>query len=96
MVPQLDRSLSDLATFGSRLRSIAGVPVGLSRHGQERQSRQLRLSRTCMRTLPGKQIAVRRYHDDEAWRSSPRLPHGRLDLSRSAVIPSSTSATSST
>ncbi|HEX2282624.1 MAG TPA: DUF512 domain-containing protein, partial [Thermomicrobiales bacterium] len=64
--PQLDRSLSDLATFGSRLRSIAGVPVGLSRHGQERQSRQLRLSRTCMRTLPGKQIAVRRYHKDEA------------------------------
>jgi putative radical SAM enzyme (TIGR03279 family) len=63
---QLDRSLSDLATFGSRLRSIAGVPVGLSRHGQERQSRQLRLSRTCMRTLPGKQIAVRRYHHDEA------------------------------
>src|SRR5215213_10886870 len=44
--PQLDRSLSDLSTFGSRLRSIAGVPVGLSRHGQERQSRQLRLSRT--------------------------------------------------
>jgi putative radical SAM enzyme (TIGR03279 family) len=64
--PQLDRSLSDLATFGSRLRSIAGVPVGLSRHGQERQSRQLRLSRTCMRTLPGKQIAVRRYQQDEA------------------------------
>jgi putative radical SAM enzyme (TIGR03279 family) len=63
---QLDRSLSDLATFGRRLRSIAGVPVGLSRHGQERQSRQLRLSRTCMRTLPGKQIAVRRYHHDEA------------------------------
>jgi NifB/MoaA-like Fe-S oxidoreductase len=63
---QLDRSLSDLATFGSRLHSVAGVPVGLSRHGQERQSRQLRLSRTCMRTLPGKQIAVRRYHRDEA------------------------------
>ena len=64
--PQLDRSLSDLATFGSRLRSIAGVPVGLSRHGQERQSRQLRLSRTCMRTLPARQIAVRRYQEDEA------------------------------
>src|SRR5687767_15298904 len=64
--PQLDRSLSDLATIGSRLRSIAGVPVGLSRHGRERQSRQLRLSRTCMRTLPGKQIAVRRYHREEA------------------------------
>jgi NifB/MoaA-like Fe-S oxidoreductase len=66
--PHLDRSLRDLATFGSRLQSIAGVPVGLSRHGQERQSRQMRLSRTCMRTLPGKQIAVRRYHREEALR----------------------------
>jgi putative radical SAM enzyme (TIGR03279 family) len=64
--PELDRSLRDLATFGRRLRSIAGVPVGLSRHGQERQSKQLRLSRTCMRTLPGKQISVRRYREDEA------------------------------
>ena len=62
----LDRSLHDLASFGPRLRSIAGVPVGLSRHGQERQSRQLRLSRTCMRSLPGKQIAVRRYEPNEA------------------------------
>ena len=64
--PALDRSLRDLATFGRRLRSIAGVPVGLSRHGQERQSKQLRLSRTCMRTLPGKSIAVRRYEREEA------------------------------
>jgi putative radical SAM enzyme (TIGR03279 family) len=64
--PHLERSLRDLATFGRRLRSIAGVPVGLSRHGQERQSKQIRLSRTCMRTLPGKQIAVRRYRQDEA------------------------------
>jgi putative radical SAM enzyme (TIGR03279 family) len=64
--PELDRSLRDLATFGSRLRSVAGVPVGLSRHGQERQSKQLRLSRTCMRTLPGKSISVRRYERDEA------------------------------
>ena len=63
---ELDRSLDDLGRFGPRLRSIAGVPVGLSRHGQERQSRQLRLSRTCMRTLPGKQISVRRYQRDEA------------------------------
>src|SRR4029079_11716542 len=63
--PALDRSLRDLATFGSRLHSIAAVPVGLSRHGQERQSRQIRLSRTCMRTLPGKQIAVRRYERSE-------------------------------
>jgi putative radical SAM enzyme (TIGR03279 family) len=64
--PEMDRSLRDLASFGSRLRSIAGVPVGLSRHGQERQSKQIRLSRTCMRTLPGKTIAVRRYERDEA------------------------------
>jgi putative radical SAM enzyme (TIGR03279 family) len=63
---ELDRSLRDLASFGPRLRSIAGVPVGLSRHGQERQSKQLRLSRTCMRTLPGKQIVVRRYSPEEA------------------------------
>jgi putative radical SAM enzyme (TIGR03279 family) len=64
--PALDRSLRDLVTFGARLQSIAGVPVGLSRHGQERQSRQIRLSRTCMRTLPGKQVHARRYESDEA------------------------------
>jgi putative radical SAM enzyme (TIGR03279 family) len=64
--PELDRSLRDLSTFGSRLRSIAGVPVGLSRHGRERQSKQVRLSRTCMRTLPGKQVTVRRYERNEA------------------------------
>ncbi len=63
---ELDRSLRDLMTFGDRLLSIAAVPVGLTRHGQERQSKQMRLSRTCMRTLPNKQIAVRRYHRDEA------------------------------
>lgn len=63
---ELDRSLADLATFGPRLISIAGVPVGLTKHGLERQSKQLRLSRTCMRTLPGKQISVRRYERDEA------------------------------
>jgi putative radical SAM enzyme (TIGR03279 family) len=66
---ELDRSLRDLATFGDRLKSIAGVPVGLSRHGQERQSKQLRLSRTCMRLLPESNrdlIRVRRYTPDEA------------------------------
>lgn len=62
----LDRSLRDLASFGPRLLSIAGVPVGLSRHGQERQSKQVRMSRTCMRLLPGKQISVRRYEAEEA------------------------------
>ncbi len=63
--PELDRSLTDLSQF-SNLASIAGVPVGLTRFGQERQSKQLRLSRTCMRTLPGSQIHVRRYLADEA------------------------------
>ncbi|MFM8595159.1 MAG: DUF512 domain-containing protein, partial [Chloroflexota bacterium] len=62
----LDRSLEDLSTLGPRLKSIAAVPVGLSRHGQMRQSKQIRLSRTCMRTLPDKQITVRRYERDEA------------------------------
>lgn len=65
---EMDRSLRDLSQF-SRLRSIAGVPVGLSRHGQERQSKQIRLSRTCMRRLPGakqERIHVRRYEPEEA------------------------------
>jgi putative radical SAM enzyme (TIGR03279 family) len=65
---EMDRSLEDLSRF-HRLRSIAGVPVGLSRHGQERQSRQMRLSRTCMRRLPGSElerIQVRRYEPEEA------------------------------
>lgn len=63
--PELDRSLRDLSTF-TRLISIAGVPVGLTRFGLERQSRQLRLSRTCMRLLPSRQIQVRRYERHEA------------------------------
>ena len=83
---QLDRSLRDLASFGDRLLSIAGVPVGLTKHGQERQSKQMRLSRTCMRTLPNKQIAVRRYFPAEAaaviaqaagWQARFRQERGR-------------------
>src|SRR3954447_7364038 len=62
---ELDRSVQELAAFDNCL-SIAAVPVGLTRHGLERQSKQVRLSRTCMRTLPGKQIAVRRYEPEEA------------------------------
>jgi NifB/MoaA-like Fe-S oxidoreductase len=68
---EMDRSLRDLSSFGERLKSIAGVPVGLSRHGQERQSKQIRLSRTCMRRLPGvnqEAIRVRRYEPEEAAR----------------------------
>jgi putative radical SAM enzyme (TIGR03279 family) len=66
---EMDRSLRDLSTFGERLKSIAGVPVGLSQHGQQRQSKQMRLSRTCMRKLPGayqEMIKVRRYEPEEA------------------------------
>jgi NifB/MoaA-like Fe-S oxidoreductase len=62
---ELDRSVRDLAALDNCL-SIAAVPVGLTRYGLERQSKQVRLSRTCMRTLPGKQIAVRRYEPEEA------------------------------
>jgi putative radical SAM enzyme (TIGR03279 family) len=63
---EMDRSLRDLSSFGPRLLSIAGVPVGLTKYGLERQSKQLRLSRTCMRLLPGKQIEVRRHDPEEA------------------------------
>src|SRR5215213_3904292 len=62
---EMDRSLRELSGF-SRLLSIAGVPVGLTKHGLARQSKQVRLSRTCMRLLPGKQIDVRRFEPDEA------------------------------
>ncbi len=63
---ELDRSLTDLEQAGPHLKSIAGVPVGLTRFGQERQSKRVRLSRTCMRTLPGSDLHVRRYETDEA------------------------------
>ncbi|TXG86533.1 MAG: DUF512 domain-containing protein [Thermomicrobiales bacterium] len=63
--PELDRSLSDLSQF-ERLRSIAGVPVGLTRQGFELQSKQLRNSRECMRTLSTRRIEVRRYESWEA------------------------------
>lgn len=62
---EMDRSIRELAAF-KRCLSIAGVPVGLTKHGLERQSKQVRLSRKCMRLLPGKQISVRRYETDEA------------------------------
>ncbi len=62
---EMDRSLEELSRY-ERLLSIAAVPVGLTRYGLERQSKQVRLSRTCMRTLPGKQVSVRRYEPQEA------------------------------
>lgn len=63
---QMDRTIRDLLTLGPHLRSIAAVPVGLSKFGAERQSRRLRLSRTCMRTLPGAMLEIRRYTPGEA------------------------------
>ena len=63
---ELNRSLRDLEAVGPHLKSIAGVPVGLTRFGQERQSKRVRLSRTCMRTLPGATLDVRRYEQHEA------------------------------
>ncbi len=83
--PELDRSLRDLSAF-TRLISVAGVPVGLTRFGLERQSRQLRKSRTCMRHLPDRQIHVRRYEPHEAeeviaqaepWQAHFRRERGR-------------------
>ena len=62
---EMDRSIRELAALDNCL-SIAAVPVGLTAHGLARQSKQVRLSRTCMRLLPGKQISVRRYEVDEA------------------------------
>lgn len=64
--PELERSLADLAAVGPHLKSIAGVPVGLTRFGLERQSRRVRLSRPCIRTLPGAMLDMRRYEADEA------------------------------
>ena len=62
---EMDRSIRELAALPNCL-SIAGVPVGLTKFGLERQSKQVRMSRTCMRLLPGKQIEVRRYEPEEA------------------------------
>ncbi len=87
--PELDRTINDLLTLGPHLRSIAGVPVGLSKFGMERQSRRLRLSRTCMRSLPGATLEIRRYTPDEArgviehaerWQEVFRRERGRTFL----------------
>jgi putative radical SAM enzyme (TIGR03279 family) len=64
--PELDRSLRDLASLGPHLKSIAGVPVGLTRFGLERQSKRVRLSRPCVRTMPGAMLEMRRHTVDEA------------------------------
>src|SRR5688500_2519437 len=64
--PELDRSLEDLSNCGPHLKSIAGVPVGLTRFGLERQKKRVRLSRPCIRTMPGSMLEMRRYEVDEA------------------------------
>jgi putative radical SAM enzyme (TIGR03279 family) len=66
---QLDRTIRDLLGSGEHLRSIAIVPVGLSQHGIERQSKRVRLSRTCMRSLPNANqnlLEMRRHTHEEA------------------------------
>jgi putative radical SAM enzyme (TIGR03279 family) len=86
---QLERTIRDLLDSGSHLRSIAIVPVGLSQHGMERQSKRVRLSRTCMRSLPNanqKLLEMRRHTTEEArevirqverWQSKLRADRGR-------------------
>lgn len=86
---QLERSIGDLLDSGPNLRSIAIVPVGLSQHGLERQSKRVRLSRTCMRSLPNanqKLLEMRRHTHEEAlqvirqvseWQSQLRTERGR-------------------
>ncbi len=86
---QLDRTIGDLVNSGPYMRSIAIVPVGLSQHGLERQSKRVRLSRTCMRSLPNadqKILEMRRHTDEEArevirqvseWQQKLRPEHGR-------------------
>ena len=63
---ELDRTIRELMMCGPHLRSIAVVPVGMSKFGVERQSRRVRLSRTCMRTLPGATLDIRRFELAEA------------------------------
>jgi putative radical SAM enzyme (TIGR03279 family) len=86
---QLDRTIQDLLDSGPYLRSIAIVPVGLSKHGLERQSKRMRLSRTCMRSLPNANknlLEMRRHtHEEalevirqvEAWQRQLRAERGR-------------------
>jgi putative radical SAM enzyme (TIGR03279 family) len=86
---QLERTIQDLLDSGSHLRSIAIVPVGLSQHGLERQSKRVRLSRKCMRSLPNASqnlLEMRRHTHEEAlevirqvgeWQKKLRAERGR-------------------
>lgn len=64
--PELERSINDLLTCGPHLRSIAAVPVGLSKYGEERQSKRLQHSRPCMRKINSEMLDIRRYTPAEA------------------------------
>lgn len=64
--PELDRSLEELSGVGPHLRSIAGVPVGLTRFGLERQRKRVRVSRPCIRSLPGAMLDMRRHTAEES------------------------------
>lgn len=64
--PELERSLTDLSNCGEHLKSIAGVPVGLTKFGFERQKMRVRVSRPCNRTMPGAMLEMRRYTAEEA------------------------------
>jgi putative radical SAM enzyme (TIGR03279 family) len=66
---QLDRTIRDLLDSGPHMKSIAIVPVGLSKYGIERQSKRVRLSRTCMRSMPNADknlLEMRRHTPEEA------------------------------
>ncbi|HLI50973.1 MAG TPA: DUF512 domain-containing protein, partial [Thermomicrobiaceae bacterium] len=63
---ELERSIGELLTCGPHLRSIAAVPVGLSKYGEERQSKRLRQSRPCMRKISSGMLDIRRYTPEEA------------------------------
>ncbi len=84
--PELDRTITELLTTGPHLLSIAGVPVGISRFGKERQSKRLRASRPCNRALPGALVEIRRHTPEEAegvidqaerWQEQFRRERGR-------------------
>ena len=95
---EIDRSLRDLGR-PSTTACVRSRPFrsDLTRHGLERQSKQVRLSRTCMRLLPGKQIAVRRYEPEEATGGHrARQSRGSAIPGASAARRSSIWATSST
>ena len=72
---EMDRSVRELAALDNCL-SIAAVPVGLTRHGLERQSKQVRLSRTCMRLLPASKSRSAATSRKRRGRSFDRPRHG--------------------